>query len=174
MATTLIAPAKPKQKYPDFGVWLTYAEAIHSNTAIDYHLDNTPNAAQYARMVYTYEQIYAPLCEWVGEKIPVNSFFRSEAVNNVVPGASSTSQHVKGGAIDLDCQRFKNPLTNNQLFEHVRTTMGFDQLIFENPDRNNVPGWVHISADPLRQRKMILKMVRTKSGPDYIQWPFRV
>ncbi len=162
------------QPFPDFGKWLSYSEAIYSNTAIAHGIDNRPNAAQYKRLVYTYENLYAPLCEHFGFKLPINSFFRSEQLNNVVPGASSTSEHTKGGALDIDMKRSPEKLTNNQLFEYVRKNRVFDQLIFESPDKNNVPGWVHMSIRPTGNRAMVMKMVRTKLGPDYIHWPFKV
>lgn len=174
MPALLTLPAKKVQPFPDFGKWLTFAEAIHSDTAISHGIKNIPNKYQYERMCYTYEHGYAPLCEWVGEKIPLNSFFRCEQLNNLIPGASATSEHVQGGAFDSDCRRFSNPLTNNQLFEHIRLTMDFDQLIFESPDQHNVPGWVHYADRPDGNRHSILKMVRTKTGPVYLHWPFKV
>ena len=56
---------------------ITYAEAIHSNTAKRRRIDNTPNPTQVDTMKLTAEKIFEPLREWVGGPIKVNSFFRS-------------------------------------------------------------------------------------------------
>ena len=55
---------------------ITYAEAIHSNTAKRRGIDNTPNPAQVETMKVTAEKIFEPLRKWVGGPIKVNSFFR--------------------------------------------------------------------------------------------------
>jgi zinc D-Ala-D-Ala carboxypeptidase len=164
--------------YPDFGKWLTYQEAIASDTARKEGIDNTPSPAEYERMVYTYRHVYAPLCEHFGTKLPVTSFFRNVRLNALV-GGSATSEHLRGGAVDINCRRTKHPVTNNQLFEYVRTSgMAFDQLIFENPDSRNVPGWVHISVRPPHlpegNRGQVLKAVRKPTGKGffYLPWPW--
>ena len=56
---------------------ITYAEAIHSNTAKRKGIDNTPNPTQVENMKITAEKIFQPLREWVGGPIKINSFFRS-------------------------------------------------------------------------------------------------
>ena len=80
---------------------ITYAEAIHSNTAKRRRIDNTPNPTQVDTMKLTAEKIFEPLREWVGGPIKVNSFFRSIPLNEAIGGVSS-SQHCKGQAIDID------------------------------------------------------------------------
>ena len=55
---------------------ITYAEAIHSNTAKRKGIDNTPNPTQVETMKLTAEKIFEPLREFVGGPIKVNSFFR--------------------------------------------------------------------------------------------------
>ena len=80
---------------------ITYAEAIHSNTAKRKGIDNTPSETQVEAMRLIAEKVFEPLREWVGGPIKVNSFFRSEALNEAI-GGSATSQHCKGQAIDID------------------------------------------------------------------------
>ena len=77
---------------------ITYAEAIHSNTAKRRGIDNTPNPAQVETMKVTAEKIFEPLRKWVGGPIKVNSFFRSPDLNEAI-GGSKTYQHCKGQAI---------------------------------------------------------------------------
>ena len=45
---------------------ITYAEAIHSNTAKRKRIDNTPNPTQVEAMKLTAEKIFEPLRSWVG------------------------------------------------------------------------------------------------------------
>ena len=78
---------------------ITYAEAIHSQTAKRKGIDNTPNPTQVENMKLTAEKIFQPLREWVGGPIKINSFFRSPELNEAI-GGSKTSQHCKGQAID--------------------------------------------------------------------------
>ena len=80
---------------------ITYAEAIHSNTAKRKQIDNTPNQAQVDAMRLLAEKIFEPLRKVVGGPIKVNSFFRSVALNEAIGGVAS-SQHCKGQAIDID------------------------------------------------------------------------
>ena len=54
---------------------ITYAEAIHSETAKRKGIDNTPNPTQIEAMKLVAEKVFQPLREWVGGPIKVNSFF---------------------------------------------------------------------------------------------------
>ena len=80
---------------------ITYAEAIHSNTAKRKGIDNTPNPTQVENMKLLAEKIFEPLRKWTSGPIKVNSFFRSPELNTAIGGVAS-SQHCKGQAIDID------------------------------------------------------------------------
>ena len=54
---------------------ITYAEAIHSNTAKRKSIDNTPSQIQVDAMKLLAEKVFEPLRKWVGGPIKVNSFF---------------------------------------------------------------------------------------------------
>ena len=71
---------------------ITYAEAIHSQTAKRKGIDNTPNPNQIEAMKLLAEKVFEPLREWIGGPIKVNSFFRSPELNTKI-GGSKTSQH---------------------------------------------------------------------------------
>ncbi len=120
---------------------ITYAEAIHSNTAKRRGIDNTPNPTQVENMKLTAEKIFEPLRKWVGGPIKVNSFFRSPELNTKI-GGSKTSQHCKGQAIDIDdVFGYK---TNAEMYNWIKENLDFDQMIWEfGTDMN--PNWVHIS-----------------------------
>ena len=123
---------------------ITYNEAIHSNTAKRLGIENVPDAKQIENMIALAENIFEPLRLWVGGAIKVNSFFRSEKLNQAIGGASS-SQHCKGQAIDLDdVYGYK---TNKEMFEWIKLNCNFDQLIYEfgTPYPNGNPAWVHVS-----------------------------
>jgi len=120
---------------------ITYAEAIHSNTAKRRGIDNTPNPAQVETMKVTAEKIFEPLRKWVGGPIKVNSFFRSAELNTAI-GGSKTSQHCKGQAIDID-DVFGHK-TNAEMYAWIKENLNFDQMIWEfGTDMN--PNWVHVS-----------------------------
>ena len=120
---------------------ITYAEAIHSNTAKRKSIDNTPNPTQVDTMKMTAEMVFEPLRTWVGGPIKVNSFFRSTELNEAIRGAAS-SQHCKGQAIDID--DVYGHKTNADMFMYIRENLDFDQLIWEfGTDMN--PNWIHVS-----------------------------
>ena len=120
---------------------ITYAEAIHSQTAKRKCIDNTPNITQVDNMKVLAEKIFEPLREWVGGPIKVNSFFRSPELNEAI-GGSKTSQHCKGQAIDIDyVYGYK---TNAEMYAWIKENLNFDQMIWEfGTDMN--PNWIHIS-----------------------------
>tara|TARA_Y100001937_G_C6932366_1_gene246601 strand:+ start:55 stop:516 length:462 start_codon:yes stop_codon:yes gene_type:complete len=120
---------------------ITYAEAIHSQTAKRKGIDNTPNPNQVETMKLTAEKIFEPLRKWVGGPIKVNSFFRSAELNTAI-GGSKTSQHCKGQAIDID-DVYGNK-TNAEMYNWIKNNLNFDQMIWEfGTDMN--PNWVHVS-----------------------------
>ena len=120
---------------------ITYAEAIHSQTAKRKGIDNTPNPTQVENMKLLAEKVFEPLRKWVGGPIKVNSFFRSPELNTAIGGVAS-SQHCKGQAIDIDdVYGYK---TNAEMYHWVKENLNFDQMIWEfGTDMN--PNWVHIS-----------------------------
>ena len=120
---------------------ITYAEAIHSNTAKRKQIDNTPNEKQIEAMKLLAEKVFEPLREWVGGPIKVNSFFRSEALNEAI-GGSGTSQHCKGQAIDIDDVYGRK--TNAEMYHWIKENLDFDQMIWEF-GTDTQPNWVHIS-----------------------------
>ena len=120
---------------------ITYAEAIHSQTAKRKGIDNTPNPNQIEAMKVLAEKVFEPLREWVGGPIKVNSFFRSPELNTAI-GGSKTSQHCKGQAIDIDdVYGYK---TNSEMYHWVKENLNFDQMIWEF-GTDTQPNWIHIS-----------------------------
>ena len=120
---------------------ITYAEAIHSNTAKRRGIDNTPNEIQVLSMKLLADKIFEPLREWVSGPIKVNSFFRSVALNEAIGGAAS-SQHCKGQAIDIDDVYGRK--TNADVYHWIQMNLDYDQMIWEF-GTDVQPNWIHIS-----------------------------
>ena len=143
---------------------ITYAEAIHSNTAKRKSIDNTPSSTQVEKMQLTASKIFEPLREWVGGPIKVSSFFRSTALNEAI-GGSSNSQHCKGQAIDLD--DVYGHKSNAEMYHWIKDNLNFDQLIWEFGTDVN-PNWIHVSyVNDEDNRNRCLKAYKEKGRTKY-------
>ena len=120
---------------------VSYKEGVHSNTAIRKGIDNTPTASHLHFMEIIANEIFEPLRKWVGGPIKINSFYRSPELNKTI-GGSTTSQHCKGQAMDIDDTFGK--ATNAEMYHFIKENLDFDQMIWEFGDDDN-PNWVHIS-----------------------------
>ena len=140
---------------------ITYAEAIHSQTAKRKGIDNTPNPNQIEAMKLLAEKVFEPLREWVGGPIKVNSFFRSPELNTKI-GGSKTSQHCKGQAIDIDdVYGYK---TNSDMYHWIKENLSFDQMIWEF-GTDTQPNWVHVSyVSEENNRNRCLKAYKDDMG----------
>lgn len=125
--------------------YISYKEAIKSNTAIKFGIDNTPNRDELKKMRKVAKSIFEPVRTYFNVPIAITSFFRSGKLNKKI-GGSKTSQHRTGEAMDLDADVYNN-ISNKQIFKYIRDNLIFDQLISEYPDKNGNPSWVHVSYD---------------------------
>ena len=143
---------------------ITYAEAIHSNTAKRKGIDNTPSEAQVTAMKLLAEKVFEPLRKWVGGPIKVNSFFRSEALNESIGGASS-SQHCKGQAIDIDDVYGRK--TNADMYHWIQQNLDYDQMIWEF-GTDMQPNWIHASyVSEEKNRNKCLKAYKEHGRTKY-------
>ena len=143
---------------------ITYAEAIHSNTGKRMGIDNTPSQTQVEAMKLLAEKVFEPLREWVGGPIKVNSFFRSEALNEAI-GGSGTSQHCKGQAIDIDDVYGRK--SNAEMYNWIKENLDFDQMIWEF-GTDMQPNWVHVSyVSEEKNRNKCLKAYKEHSRTKY-------
>ena len=143
---------------------ISYKEATHSNTATRRGINNDPNFVELKAMEQLASKIFEPVRTHFNKPIRINSFFRSKALNKRI-GGSTTSQHCKGEAFDLDGL---NGLTNSEIFFYVKNNLHFDQMIWEF-GTDEEPDWVHISFkyDGLN-RNQILKAVKVKGRTKYL------
>lgn len=132
----------------------TLEEFTRSSTAARRGLDNTPTDEAIANLKRLANNVLVPVREWYGA-IHINSGYRSPAVNEAV-GSAPTSQHIKGLAADIVGMEglMRDPYNLAEAIS--RTTLEFDQLIFE------FNTWVHVSvpAEGKKARREILTINR--------------
>lgn len=117
--------------------YFTIKELCRSKTAKKYGIDNTPTPQAVESMTRLIEVVLDPLREDYGKPIKVNSGFRTKELNDVLPGASKTSQHMRGEAVDITVGTKEG---NKWLFDYIKNNLSFDQLIDEYDY-----SWVHVS-----------------------------
>ena len=140
-------------------------EGIKSHTATRLNIDNAPSSLDLINMKTIAEQVFEPLRKFVGGPIAINSFYRSPKLNSAI-GGSTSSQHCKGYAIDIDDKYGYK--TNAEMFKYIQCNLDYDQMIWEFGDVNN-PDWVHVSyVDKEKNRNKILKAVRDKGKTMYV------
>ena len=143
---------------------ISYKEAVHSATAKRRGIENTPNQEQLDNMYKVADFIFEPLRMYVGGAIKITSFFRSQDLNKAI-GGSTKSQHCKGQAIDIDdVFGYK---TNYEMFEYIRESLDFDQLIYEFGTNDN-PDWIHVSyVSKKENRNRVLRAIRENGKTKY-------
>ncbi len=127
--------------------YVSYDEATKSQTAIRHGIKNEPNEQELLNMKTVAVKCFDPIRENYGKPLKVSSFFRCSELNKKV-GGSTTSQHVKGEAIDIDAGSKQE---NKKIFEFAKANLEFDQLINEFDF-----SWVHISFNQGKNRKQVL------------------
>lgn len=125
---------------------VTLKEFTYSDTAVKHGIKNDMNASQIATAKLLCENVFEPLRIYLNTPIQINSGFRSLQLNKLTKG-STTSQHAKGEAIDINI--------GAKGFNFIKDKLDFDQLIWEFGNDEN-PQWVHVSYS-LRNRKQVLK-----------------
>lgn len=142
---------------------ISWKEATHSNTATRKGIKNEPNFTEVQAMKQLAEKVFEPLRNHFNKPILVNSFFRSKELNKKI-GGSTTSQHCKGEAIDLDATK---GFTNRDIYNYIKDNLDFDQLIWEF-GTDLEPDWVHVSYKyEGLNRKQILKAERINGKVKY-------
>lgn len=120
--------------------YFSIEELCRSETADAKGIDNSPSAVARENLEALVFNVLDPLREKFGKPIIVNSGYRSTLLNDIVGGARS-SQHTRGEAADITAE---DASENFELFEILRTTLPFDQLIWEKGTRT-YPAWIHVS-----------------------------
>ncbi len=134
--------------------WFSFEELERSDTAKRYAIDNRIPDRLRGNAAALVDNALDPLREAWGKPIRVTSGYRCEELNRRV-GGSRTSQHLAAEAADITTG---NRVENRELFELAkRMELPFDQLIWEKGNGTG-PDWIHISYNPMRNRRQILKL----------------
>jgi hypothetical protein len=146
---------------------LSLAEVSRSETAKRKGINNTPSGEHLENFKKLAENIFEPIREHFKVPIIISSGYRSKELNSAI-GGSSTSQHCQGEAIDIDMDG--TSITNAQIFYFIKDNLVFDQMIWEfGTDKN--PDWVHVSYESTgKQRKQILKAVKSGGKTSYVPY----
>lgn len=146
---------------------LSLAEVSRSETAKRKGISNTPSGEHLENFKKLAENIFEPIREHFGVPIHISSGYRSKELNSAI-GGSSTSQHCSGEAIDIDMDGSASGVSNKDVFDYIKANLNFDQLIWEFGTDSN-PDWVHVSYESTgKQRKQILKAVKSGGKTSYL------
>ena len=146
---------------------LALVEVTRSETAKRRGISNMPTPEHIENFKLLAEKVFQPIREYFGIPIHISSGYRSKALNTAI-GGSLTSQHCSGEAIDIDMDG--TSVTNAQIFNYIKDNLSFDQLIWEFGTDSN-PDWVHVSYESTgKQRKQMLKAVRSAKGTAYLPY----
>jgi len=144
---------------------ITYKEGTRSVTALRLGIENKPGEYELQNMELIAEKVFEPLRIAVNGPIKINSFYRSEELNEKI-GGSGRSQHCQGRAIDID--DIYGYATNSFMYNYIKNNLDFDQLIWEFGTNEN-PDWVHVSyVDGDSNRKRCLKAYKENGKTKYI------
>ena len=128
--------------------YFTIKELCESDKAVELRIKNEPKLQDVECMRELIDNVLDPLRGAYGKPIKVNSGFRTKELNDVLPGASKTSQHMRGEAVDITVYTKEG---NKWLFDYIKNNLPFDQLINEYNY-----SWVHVSYRKGRNRKEVL------------------
>ena len=146
---------------------LSLAEVQRSESAKRAGISNSVPVEHLKNFKVLAEKIFEPIREHFKVPIHVSSGYRSKELNSLIKGSSS-SQHCKGQAIDLDMDG--TSISNRQIFDFIKDNLPFDQLIYEFGDDNN-PDWVHVSYNRNgQQRGQVLKAYKLNGQTKYFTY----
>ncbi|MDR0275942.1 MAG: peptidase M15 [Burkholderiaceae bacterium] len=139
--------------------YFTLTEATYSDTAARLGIANQPDAAQLENIRQAAARLDA-VRERIGAPIVVSSWFRAPELNRAIPGASPTSAHTSGWAIDCHVAGLSAlDLCKSAARFLIARGIAFDQIIHEYGH------WMHLSFEP-RGRGQLLTIF---SGVGYAQ-----
>lgn len=141
--------------------YISLDEATKSPTAKRLGIENKPTKDHLENMRRVAINVFDKVREHFSVPIGVSSFYRSQELNDAVPGSSKTSQHRTGEAIDIDADIYGN-VTNLDIFNYIKDNLVFDQLIAEYVDKDGMPSWVHVSLVPKKNRRQVLVKLKEK------------
>lgn len=138
-------------------------EMTKSETALRLDLDNTPEDDHLENLKALCENVLQKVRDHYGKGVKVNSGFRHPRVNSAV-GGSTTSDHCKGMAADIEIPG----IANADLAQWIVDNCEFRQVILEFytpgiPDS----GWVHVAYNPADNKKQVLTAMKENGKTVY-------
>ncbi len=142
----------------------TLAEMTKSETALRHGMANDPSPTEIDNLRVLCEEVLQKVRDHYGMGVKVNSGFRHPLVNAKV-GGSTTSDHCKGFAADIEIPG----IPNADLAQWIADNCEFRQLILEFytvgvPDS----GWVHVSFNPADNKKQVLTATKQNGKTVYL------
>lgn len=151
------------------GKYFSIEELTYSATAEKLNIDNTPTSTEVRNNLLELISVLDGIREkwttisrtkgWGSGAIIVNSGYRSNVLNKVI-GGSSTSAHKIGAAVDIVPKNKRNKEFYNFINTYlIQNNIPFDQLINEKPV-NDIPSWVHLGLKNRKgeQRQMVFTL----------------
>ena len=139
---------------------LDLSEIIRSDSAKRNGISNMPTPEHIENFKILATKVFEPVREHFGVPIHISSGYRSVELNRLIKGSSS-SEHCKGQAIDIDMDG--TTITNKQVFDYIKDNLTFDQLINEFNY-----AWVHVSYKANgKQRGEILEAYKEGKATKY-------
>ncbi len=134
-----------RSRSPRLSRYYTLARLVHSDTARERRIDNTPppelipNLRLLARGLDRIRLL-------LGHPLDISSGYRSPALNAAVGGARN-SQHSQGLAADFTCPGFGPPLAVARALRD--SVIAFDTVIYEFEE------WIHVSFTATPRRRVM-------------------
>lgn len=148
---------------------LDLAEVIRSETAKRHGISNMPTEEHIANFKLLAENVFEKVRNHFRCPIHISSGYRSKELNACTPGASATSDHCFGRALDLDQQAHSQGITNKQVFDYIKDNLKFKQLIWEGGTEQE-PSWVHVSYDENNLKNEVLRAVKINGKMTYSKY----
>jgi hypothetical protein len=148
---------------------LDLSEVIRSESAKRNGISNMPIPLHIENFKLLAEKVFEPVRVHFGCPIHISSGYRSAELNAITTGASKTSDHCLGRAIDVDMDGHKTTVTNNDIFHWAIKNLKFKQIIAEYPIDGKL-SWVHISYDENNLKNEVLICVKKDGKPHYLPY----
>jgi hypothetical protein len=148
---------------------LDLSEVIRSETAKRHGISNMPTEEHIANFKLLAENVFEKVRNHFRCPIHISSGYRSKELNACTPGASKTSDHCLGRALDLDQQGHSQGITNKEVFDYIKDNLNFKQLIWEGGTEQE-PDWVHVSYDENNLKKEVLRAVKVNGKMTYSKY----
>jgi hypothetical protein len=148
---------------------LSLSEVTRSESAKRNGISNMPTEQHIANFKLLAEKVFEPVRLHFGVPIHISSGYRSAELNAITTGASKTSDHCLGRAIDVDMDGHTTTVTNNDIFHWAIKNLKFKQIIAEYPIDGKL-SWVHISYDENNLKNEVLICVKKDGKPHYLPY----